>query len=440
MRFFDRLVHWMGKGGLAPKIKMGRYSDTYKRSENYAAWDRAMAFFEEGRYLDAYASFFDYLRDPLEDNVRYVRERDCLRFELYQGSRCVRGTADHQKVRAEAKIARTEALVIGLMRSLAEKNYSLKFSRFALDDDSNICIVFDTFTIDGSPYKLYHALKEIASNADKQDDLILDEFSRLQPILDAPVEELPLHEKEIKYRFIQNEILKARSQMEEGQVNKTNYPGAYAYVVLNLIYKLDYLTEPQGVMMETLERMHRIYFSDDGKSLTEKKRLLDKELDTLIARPKDLYFKEMYNVRYTFGITTPVNHDRIVRFIEAELPNMDWYLENGHDAVALAVPGYIAGYTLFYYAPPRPVKHLLQLLYAVMEPEYFNDLGYVFSFYASDKQKLRARAIKAAIRQVVAENKTDFPKLRASSGSLDFSTLPVFARSFMYMIRDLQGL
>ncbi len=440
MRFFDRLVQAMSKDGSAPKIKMGRYSDTYKRAENYAAWDRAMAFFEEGRYLDAYTQFFEYLRDPLEDNVRYVREQDCIRFEVYQGSRCVSGTADAGKVRAEAKIARAEELMVGLMRSLVEKNYSLKFSRFALDDNGNICIVFDTFALDGSPYKLYHALKEIAANADKQDDLLLDEFSRLQRIQDAPVGELPLWEKEVKYRFIQEEIQKTRSLIEEGPVNKTNYPGAYAYAVLHLMYKLDYLTEPQGVMMETLERMHRLYFSDDGKSMTEKNRLLDKELDTLVARPKDAYFKEMYNVRCTFGITTPVNHDRIARFIEAELPNMDWYLENGHDAVALAVPGYITGYSLFYYAPPRPVKNLLQLFYAITEPGYFHDLGYAFPFYSPENKKLRPRAIKEAINRVITENRADFPKLRASSGSLNFENLPAFARSFLLLIKDLQGL
>lgn len=440
MRFFDRLVQTFGKGGAVPSIKMGRYSDAYKRPENYACWERAMVFFEEGRYLDAYAQFFDYLRDPMEDNVHYVREPDGLRFELYQGSMRVCGTADAEKVRAEAKIARTEDLMVGLMRNLVEKNYSLKFSRFALDETGNICIVFDTFTLDGSPYKLYNALKEIAANADKQDDLLLDEFSKLQSIRDAPVEELPVKEKEVKYRFIQEEIQRTKSRMGEGLVNKADYPGAYAYLILHLMYKLDYLTEPQGVMMETLERMHRLYFSNDGKSVTEKNRLLDKELDTLIARPRELYFKEMYNVRCTFGITTPVNHDRIVHFIEAELPNMDWYLANGHDAVALAVPGYIVGYSLFYYAPPKPVKNLLQLFYAVTEPGYFNDLGYAFPFYAPDGQKLRPRAIKEAVERIIAENRADFPKLRASAGSLSFDTLPVFARSFLLMIKDLQGL
>ena len=228
--------------------------------------------------------------------------------------------------------------------------------------------------------------------------------------------------------------------MEDGPVNKSQYPGAYAYLLLHLMYKLDYLTEPQGVMMETLERMHRIFFSSDGKSPIEKNRILDKELDGLVARTRDLYFKEMYNVRCTFGITTPVHHERIVHFIEAELPNMDWYLDNGHEAIALAIPGYIVGYSLFNYAPPRPVKNLLQLFYAVTEPKYFADLGYTFVFYSPDTRVLHARAIKKAVAQIIEENRIAFPKLRAASDSLNFVSLSAFAKSFLLMIKDLQGL
>ena len=191
MRFFDRLAHFMGRSNHVPMIKMGRYSDAYKRPENYAAWESAIVLFDNGKYLDAYGKFLDYLRDPVEDNVRYTREESSIHFELYQGSKRVVGIADAQKVKVEAKIARPQELLVGLMRSLVEKNYALKFCRFALDGDGDFCIVFDTYSLDGSPYKLYHALKELASNADKLDDLLLDEFARLQKISDAPLEDLP---------------------------------------------------------------------------------------------------------------------------------------------------------------------------------------------------------------------------------------------------------
>ena len=82
-----------------------------------------------------------------------------------------------QKLRCSARIAKGEQLNVGLLRRLIEHNYGLKYSRYALDAEGYITIVFDTFLLDGSPYKLYYALKEIATHADKQDDLLISEFN-----------------------------------------------------------------------------------------------------------------------------------------------------------------------------------------------------------------------------------------------------------------------
>lgn len=437
MRFFDRLFHLNNKTHALPRIKMGRYSDAYKHPVNYQAWDRAHALFEEGKYLEAYEHFFVYLRDEEEDNVHFRKEGDLIVFELFQGSKRIMGTAGMEKVKAEAKIVYPQEMNIGFLRNLLEKNYSLKFSRFALDQEKNISIVFDTFTIDGSPYKLYYALKELATNADKQDDLLIDEFSHLQRVQDAPVEDLPALEKEVKYNYILQEIDKVKHQMTEGPLTREQYPGAYAYLLLHLIYKLDFLTEPEGYMMESLERMHRLYFANDGKSTMEKDHLLIKELDKLIERPKEQFFKEMYSVRFTFGITISVNHDRIVSFIDAELPNMDWYLANRHDDIALGIAGYIVGYSLFSYAPPKPVRDLLQLFYPITEPEYFQALGYRFSYNNARTKTLNPRAIREAIAQIIRENKPAYPKLSAQTGSLQFGSLAVFAKSFLLMIRNM---
>ena len=70
MGLFDR---WFGNGteeDAQPKIKFGRYSDSYKSPTSYEAWDKALEQFEAGDYLGSYRAFFDYLRDENEDNVR----------------------------------------------------------------------------------------------------------------------------------------------------------------------------------------------------------------------------------------------------------------------------------------------------------------------------------------------------------------------------------
>ncbi len=420
-----------------PAIRFGRYSDSYKTSGNYKSWDVALEKFEQEDYLDCYIEFFKYLRDEEEDNVKWWEEDGGVRFEIYQGSKKIAGFADDKKLKAEAKVAHTESLNVGFMRRLIEQNFSLKYSRFALDADQNITIIFDTYNLDGSPYKLYYALKEVATNADKQDDLLLDEFQVLLPVDSSHLEMVPEPEKEIKFQFIQEQIKAALDEMAKGDLSAEQYPGAMAYLLLNLVYKLDYLIKPEGYMMESLERSHRLYFAKDGKTTAQKNQLLVRDLKKLLARPKENFFKEMYRVKATFGITTPVNHDRVVSFIDSELNNMDWYREHGHDYYALSVPGYIVGYCMFNYAVPKPDRDLFHLYFQVIEAAYFQKLGFTYEYYNAQENRLNKKAIKRAIDRIVVENKSQYYKLSPSSGSLQFDTLLSFAKSFLLMIRNL---
>ena len=239
MGIFDRLFRSSGSNDPQPDIKFGRYSDSYKEPENYDAWDEALEKFEEEDYIDSYLKFFRYLSDEKEENVKFREEKGGITFELYQGSKKITGFANTHKIKAEAKIARTKALNVGFMRRLMEKNFTLKYSRFALDEENNITIVFDTYTLDGSPYKLYYALKEVATNADKQDDLLLDEFRMLQPVDTSHLKDLPEAEKEVKYRYIVDQVNRVLREIGEGDLNSDQYPGGIAYLLLDLIYRLD---------------------------------------------------------------------------------------------------------------------------------------------------------------------------------------------------------
>ncbi|MBK6950056.1 MAG: hypothetical protein IPH16_20070 [Haliscomenobacter sp.] len=437
MGLFDRLFRSSSRQARIPLVKLGRYSDSYKKPSNYEAWDRSLHLFDENRYLESYLEFFHYLRDDEEDNVFFSLEEGKLSFEIFQGSKKLEGFATTETIKCEAKIARSQSLNVGFMRRLIEKNFMLKYARFALDPQNNLTIAFDTFTLDGSPYKLYYALKEVATNADKLDDLLVDEFKILQQIDNAKVRDIPVEHKEIKYAYLKSQIERVKSGMQAGPIHKDQFPGGHAYLLLNLIYKLDYLTQPEGYMMETLERMHRVYFANDGKSTIEKNQILCKELDKLAARPKEEFFKEMYQVSFTFGITTPVNHDRIVHFIDSELHHMDWYLDNHYTDTALAIPGYIVGYSLFNYAPPKPIRELLQLFYPICEPDYFRALGMDFQLHDPGSGTLNKKSVKAMIERILEENKAAFPKLHAATGSLSFDSLPAFAKSYLLMIRNM---
>lgn len=420
-----------------PDIKFGRYSDSYKENANQEDWNAALAAFEEGHYLASYRHFFAYLRDESENNVQIREEPGRLEFTLCQGSRRITGFATRKKLKAEAKIARTHALKVGFMRRLIEKNFELKYSRFALDPDEQLTIVFDTYTLDGSPYKLYHALREVALQADKQDDLLLEEFQALEPVDTAHLDDLPPAEKEVKYNFLHQQIRSVLREIDQGSLQAYQYPGGISYLLLALIYKLDYLLKPEGYTMETLERLNRLFFSSEQRNVIEKNQLLTRELGKLIERPKADFFREMYRVKSTFGITTPVSHDRVVGFVDGELHNMDWYQENGYETIALAVPNYIVGYSLFNYALPRPDRDLFHFYFQVVESQYFKDLGFPVDYYEPSTGKFNRKAIRKALDYIADANEAHFPRLHPRPNQLAFDNLPDFARSYLLMVRNL---
>ena len=68
---------------------------------------------------------------------------------------------------------------VPVMRRLLEMNFTLYYSRFALDNE-RLCMRFESDIETANPSKLYYGLKELATKADKQDDLLVQDFSSLQ--------------------------------------------------------------------------------------------------------------------------------------------------------------------------------------------------------------------------------------------------------------------
>ncbi len=420
-----------------PSIHFGRFSDSYKQTKQYDAWDIALEKFKNEEYLESCKAFLDYLNDEREGNVKYWKEDGKLRFELLQGSKIIYGEADRTKIRVEAKIAKANELNIAFMRRMVEQNFGLNYSRFGLDSENNITIVFDSFTLDASPYKLYYAIRELAINADKHDDILIDEFEELQPIENKHLIDIAEEEKLVKYNFITNGIKGVLEEIENGQLNADQYPGGIAYLLLDLCYKLDYLTKPEGFMMEALERMNRLFFAKDSKSTAQKNAILQKELEALSQRSKEEYFKEMYRVKTTFGITSPVNHERVCGLIDEVLHHMDWYKDNGFEKIAMAIPGYVVGNCLFNYAIPKPVKELYTLYFRIIEADYFQQLGFATVFYDSKIQRFDKKNIKNRIKEIVLKNKKMYPAMAPDLAKLNYKNLTDFAKSFLLMVKEL---
>ena len=181
-------------------ITFGRFTDAFKPKAKSDFWSKSEKLFEEKNYMDSYDAFFNYLKDDSINNVSWKRENNHIAFEFEQGTKTIHGSINENKITAQTDIAEFEKLSVAFMRRLMEMNYSLYYTRFALKDNG-IYLKFDSGVADGHPRKLYYALKELAIRADKQDDLLLDDFSMLKPADNSGIEEIPAEEKEIKYEF-----------------------------------------------------------------------------------------------------------------------------------------------------------------------------------------------------------------------------------------------
>src|SRR5205823_12496594 len=127
--------------------------------------------------------------------VIYERNGTDGKFELFQGSKIVRGEYNDQFLKAEVTLARMPKPSTPVMRRLLEMNFNLFYSRFAMDND-RLNMRFDSDMSTATPNKLYYGLKELATKADKQDDLLVQNFSVLEKADIEHVEPLPERSEE----------------------------------------------------------------------------------------------------------------------------------------------------------------------------------------------------------------------------------------------------
>lgn len=437
MSFLSNILKgFSGKKSPNPDIPFGRYTDAYKSDAQTAAFDRSLELFDQGDRLGAYQSFLAFLKDEQNDNVVWEVKDDNLHFHFWQGSQRITGVASAEMVKVESKVARAPDLQVSVLRKLMEANFNLKFSRFSLSPDNCLTIVFDSHGVDASPLKLQHAFRELSIQADKQDDLLLDEFKNLSPAEQHNFDNIPEAEKEVKYEFIRRDIHHVFELLDKGSPDPNRFPGTYAYALLALAFRLDYFIKPEGFMMDTLERVYKIYFAQNDKTPQIKIAHIRKEFQKLLERSKEDFFKEMYRTKATFGISPAVDHASIVNLIDGELTNISWPLQQNHQELALAVAQYIAGFALFHYSPPKPDRDLFHLFYQCVESDFFVKLGFPQQ-YADADGRLNKVAIREALKDLTKQHRAEYPFFKPEIDKLDFASPALFAQSYLLMIKSL---
>jgi len=411
----------------APEIQFGRYSDNNKPVAKVSRWTDADNLFKEKKYPESLDAFFEYLRDDVAQNVVYERNGAEGRFEFYQGSKIVRGNFNNEHLKAEATLARMPQPSVPVMRRLLEMNFNLYYSRFALDSD-RLCMSFHSDIETASQSKLYYGLKELGTKADKQDDLLVQDFTILETTDSEHISPIPQPEKEVKYEYMQKWIKQTLDTV--AAVDAEKFSGGIAYMLLALIYRVDYLVAPEGKLLNDLERIGSIYFKKDERPVVEKNRDMVEEFKKLQVASKEEVFKYLFRSKYTFSIVAPQQYKVIADSIHACNQNMVWYRDNNHPYIATQISEYGISYCQYSYSLPRGITELVNLYMMINYPDYFQALGYRENYYDAAKNRFDTQAITDEIMNIQARWKAKYPNMDFKTQNLRFDNLVSFDLTF----------
>lgn len=426
----DKLFGWGKKKNaddLAPDITFGRYSDNNKTLAKTQRWTDADNFFKEKKYPESLDAFFDYLADDKVNNVVYERNGSEGRFQLHQGSKIVRGQFTAEELKAEVTLARMPQPSVPVMRRLLEMNFTLYYSRFALDND-RLCMRFDSDVQNAGPSKLYYGLKELATKADKQDDLLVQDFAALENTDSEHLSEIPAAEKEVKYEYMQKWIQQTLDTI--ASVDADKFSGGISYLLLGLVYRIDYLVAPEGKLLSDLEKITGIYFKKDERPVIEKNRDMIEAFKKLKDVPKEEFFKSLIKGKYTFAIVAPQVYKTVADAIHGANQNMTWYRDNNHPTFAVQIAEYGIAYCQYSYSLPKVITDLFQLLMRVNYSDYFMALGFKQQYYNAQTGQFDADEIIEKIKSIQTTWRDKYPLMDFKTGNLRFDNPVNFSWSF----------
>jgi hypothetical protein len=278
-------------------------------------------------------------------------------------------------------------------------------------------------------------LKELSTKADKQDDLLVQDFTSLVPVDTDHIMQVPVEEKEVKYKYMQKWITETLQLVQSVDADK--YSGGIAYLLLALAYRLDFLMVPEGTLLLDIERIVDIYFKKEDKSVPEKNAEMIEEFVKLQGRTKEEIFPNLFRSKHTFSIVSPQNHKTIADAIYNANQNLAWYKENKHPEIAAKISEYGIAYCQYSYSLPRPITEFFQLFMMVNYPDFFGELGYKNFFYNPETKEFKKEEIIQTIQRIQETWQPKYPELKMKTENLKFENLMVFNQSFTNEIEFL---
>ena len=437
MGLFDKLFSF-GKEQTEEKVEQavfGRYSDNNKTSFQLDEWTKSKKLYDEKKYSESIVHFFTYLRDIEKENVVFEKNGDQATFYIHQGSKKIKGTIDNNCVRAEVSIAKLNKRSVPVMRKLLEKNFKLYYSKFYLEDDKLKLKIYNNI-VAAAPGKLYYALKELCIQADRLDDILVEDFGALESYGIDHIEELSEEKKQIKYDFFRYWLDKTILKIEG--LNSDTFSGGISYMMLNLVYKLDYLLLPEGRLTEKLEEVNSIFWNNMQEiPVTKRNYEMLKKLKEIQQWTEEDVKKYFYRAKHTFALTKPTVFNNVIDTINNTFKNMVWYRENDHNDIALEMMEYSFAYSQFSFSLPKPATQLFDILMHVNHNDFYQAMGYPDRLYDRATKTFDSEKIQEKIEAINAENKERYALINIDTAVLDFENLQSFNFTLLLQITKL---
>ncbi len=414
----------------------GRFISYKKTTLQHEQYQESKKAFSEQRYIDGYEHYFNYLRFYCQDedsgNITYKRDENSLEFTLIQGSAVIKGDVTQRRLSAHANIAHTIKDNIAVMRRLLEKNYMYTYTTFFLEKETlKAKIYFDNIAL--SPQKIFFPLRELALNADKEKELLLDEFHDLDAVELDHIEAMDNHLKETKIRFFREWIDK--TQQKVALLPTQEQSGAIAFVWLTLLLRLDYYVTPRGKLGFDIYEAVQAYYLDDNKLIEEKNDALQKAVEKFKELDTQKLSKSLYAVKQTFDIFNANSLDEIRAFIDETLGKVIWYKEHRYEEIIMSIYEYMGLYMLFNFGMNDCFRELVQLNVRLHNTDFNSALG-LKSLYKSEQKIDRSRLSKK-IQSILQSYATRYPYLQDFSSTLNFTSNEKFHHSYYNALKSL---
>ena len=432
---FGRLFGWGKNRERDPGIAFGRYSDNNKTPDKVEQWTTADNLFKSKEYMKSLDAFFDYLKDEAEQNVVFERVDDSGTFTVFQGSKRVKGVFHNGRMSAQVSLAKMPETNVPAMRRLLEMNFNLFYTRYCIQD-GEVLMKFDTDISSANPNKLYYGLKELATKADKQDDILVNEFLSLRSVDSDHIEPLSDSEKEVKYEYLVKWITETLDYV--GSLDNEKFSGAISYVLLALCFRIDFLIVPEGKVLHDLEKIGTTYFGKNEKSAHEKIPAMIEGFEKIRKITRDEMLAGLYRSKHTFAIVPPHNHKEVADSMENAIQNMKWYRDNHYPEIANRVMEYGLAYCQYSYSLPRPLSEFFRLFMQVNYSDYFRALGFPTMLYDPATRAFDQDQVVDAITETISLWRGKYPSLSFKTKNLKFNSLLDFNYTYLSELAALK--